>query len=123
MERLERTIQGHEKTGLHGIRELVSIGAMIVSFGNRATSDLFHGILSKQVRQLPHQITKSARYKLDILNAAQSLEDLQSPPDNRLEILRGSFSGFHSIRINNQWRIVFKWRASNAIKVQIVDYH
>ena len=96
---------------------------MIASFGNRATSDLFHGVSSSRVRRLPNQIKESALYKLDLLNAARSLEDLQSPPGNRLEALKGDFAGFHSIRINNQWRIVFKWKASNAHDVQIVDYH
>ncbi|MCW8795755.1 MAG: type II toxin-antitoxin system RelE/ParE family toxin [Chlorobium sp.] len=96
---------------------------MIASFGNRATSDLFHGVSNSRVRRLPNQIKESALYKLDVLNAARSLEDLQSPPGNRLEALKGGFAGFHSIRINNQWRIVFKWKASNAHDVQIVDYH
>lgn len=96
---------------------------MIASFGNRATSDLFHGISNSRVRRLPNQIKESALYKLDVLNAARSLEDLQSPPGNRLEALKGDFAGFHSIRINDQWRIVFKWKASNAHDVQIVDYH
>ena len=96
---------------------------MIISFGNRASSDLYHGISSSRVRRLPSQIIESALYKLDILNAAQSLEDLRSPPGNRLEALKGDFKGFHSIRINVQWRIVFRWQSSNAHEVQIVDYH
>lgn len=58
-----------------------------------------------------------------MLNAAQSLEDLKSPPGNKLEALKGDLAGFHSIRINNQWRILFKWQASNAHDVQVVDYH
>jgi len=62
-------------------------------------------------------------YKLDILNAARSLDDLRSPPGNRLEILKGDFAGLHSIRINQQWRIVFRWQDSNAHEVSIVDYH
>ncbi|MES9904365.1 MAG: type II toxin-antitoxin system RelE/ParE family toxin [Sedimenticola sp.] len=96
---------------------------MIASFGNRATSDLFHGISSSRVRRLPTQIRESALYKLDVLNAAQSLDDLKSPPGNRLEALKGDFIGFHSIRINSQWRIVFRWNASNAHNVQVIDYH
>ncbi len=96
---------------------------MIASFGNRATADLFHGISSSPARHLPNQIKESALYKLDVLNAAQSLEDLKSPPGNRLETLKGNFAGFHSMRINNQWRIVFKWQASNAHDVQFTDYH
>jgi toxin HigB-1 len=96
---------------------------MIVSFGNRATSDLFHGVSSSRARRIPNQIIEVALYKLDILNAAQSLNDLRSPPGNRFELLRGDFVGFHSIRINNQWRIVFRWQDSGAHDVQIVDYH
>jgi proteic killer suppression protein len=96
---------------------------MIVSFGNRATSDLFHGVSSSRVRRLPNQIKELALFKLDVLNAAQSLEDLKSPPGNRLEVLKGDFAGFHSIRINNQWRIVFRWQNASAYDVQIIDYH
>ena len=96
---------------------------MIVSFGDRASSDLYHGISSARVRRLPTQIRESAIYKLDILNAAQTLEDLRSPPGNRLEILRGDYHGLHSIRINSQWRIIFRWHASNAHDVKVIDYH
>jgi len=96
---------------------------MIRSFGNKATSDLFHGISSSRVKRLPTQIIESAQYKLDLLNAAHSLEDLKSPPGNRLELLRGEFKGYHSMRINKQWRVVFKWQSSNAHNVQIIDYH
>ncbi|MBA2483646.1 MAG: type II toxin-antitoxin system RelE/ParE family toxin [Nitrosomonas sp.] len=96
---------------------------MIASFGNRATSDLYHGISSSHVRRLPLQIIESAIYKLDILNAAQLLDDFRSPPGNRLEALKGDFKGFHSIRINAQWRIVFRWQSSDAYDVQVIDYH
>ena len=96
---------------------------MIVSFGDRTTSDLYHGISSSRIRRLPSQILESALYKLDLLNAAQSLDDLRSPPGNKLESLKGDFAGFHSIRINSQWRIVFRWQASNAHDVRVIDYH
>lgn len=62
-------------------------------------------------------------YKLDVLNAAESLDDLRSPPGNRLEALSGDYAGYHSIRINAQWRIVFQWQGSNAHKVAVVNYH
>jgi len=78
---------------------------MILSFGNRATEELFHGISSARVRRLPSQIKESAIYKLDVINAAQSLQDLKFPPGNRLEALKGYLAGSHSVRINNQWRI------------------
>ena len=96
---------------------------MIVSFNDRATADLFHGVSSRHARSLPTQIKEAALYKLDVLNAAQSLKDLRSPPGNRLEALKGDFLGFHSIRINSQWRIIFHWADGNALDVQIVDYH
>ncbi|MCP5417695.1 MAG: type II toxin-antitoxin system RelE/ParE family toxin [Chromatiaceae bacterium] len=96
---------------------------MIVSFGNRVTSDLFHGISNSRVKRLPPQIIETALYKLDALNAAESLDDLRSPPGNRLEAMKGDFKGFHSIRINAQWRIIFRWQESNAFEVQIIDYH
>ena len=96
---------------------------MIKSFGDKSTSDLFHGKSSSKVRKLPTQILDSAIYKLDILNAATSLDDLRSPPGNRLEVLRGDHKGYHSIRINAQWRIIFRWQDSSAFDVAIVDYH
>jgi proteic killer suppression protein len=96
---------------------------MIITFGHRATSDLYHGIASSRARKIPVQIKEMALYKLDVLNAAESLEDLKSPPGNRLEALKGDFSGFHSIRINDQWRIVSRWQDSGAHDVQIIDYH
>ena len=96
---------------------------MITSFGDRTTSDLYHGASNSRVRRLPSQVLESALYKLDVINAAQSLDDLRSPPGNKLEMLKGELKGFHSIRINSQWRIIFRWQASNASDVKIVDYH
>ena len=64
-----------------------------------------------------------ARRKLDMLHYAAALRDLRSPPGNRLEALRGNLAGFHSIRINQQWRIVFEWTDAGAERVQIMDYH
>ncbi|WP_328983532.1 type II toxin-antitoxin system RelE/ParE family toxin [Thiorhodovibrio winogradskyi] len=84
---------------------------------------MFHGVTSARVRCLPPQIKGTALYKLDILNAAQSLEDLMSPPGNRLEALKGHFSGLYSIRINNQWRIAFRWIEPSAHEIKIIDYH
>lgn len=96
---------------------------MIASFGDRATSDLFHGVSSAKVCRLPSQIIDSTLFKLDLLNGAVSLDDLRSPPGNRLEALKGDYAGFHSIRIDAQWRIVFRWKDSNAHDVSVVDYH
>ena len=96
---------------------------MIISFGDRGTYDLFHGISSRYVRKIPNQIHEQALYKLDVINAAQILDDLKLPPGNRLEPLRGNLTGFHSIRINSQWRVVFRWTENGAHDVQILDYH
>jgi toxin HigB-1 len=96
---------------------------MITSFGDKGTSDPFHGIPSRYARKLPGQIHELALYKLDVLNAAQALDDLRSPPGNRLETLKGELKGFYSIRINSQWRIIFRWVESSATDVQILDYH
>jgi toxin HigB-1 len=96
---------------------------MIKSFNDKATHDLFHGLSSAKVRKLPTQVKELAIYKLDILNAATSLDDLRSPPGNRLEPLHGDLQGFHSIRINIQWRVIFRWLDGQAHDVQIIDYH
>ncbi len=96
---------------------------MVVSFGDRATEDLFHGRRSKHVRRLPPDIVSVALRKLDMLNAARSLQDLMCPPGNRLEALRGDLRGHHSIRINDQWRVVFRWLSGDAHDVRITDYH
>ncbi len=96
---------------------------MIGSFGDDATADVFHGRRSRHVRRLPPDVARVAVRKLDLINAAQALLDLRSPPGSRLELLRGDWSGFHSIRVNDQWRIVFRWSDRQAHDVQLVDYH
>jgi len=75
------------------------------------------------VRAFPKDVLARAARKLDMLNAAHALQDLRSPPGNRLEVLRGDLAGFHSIRVNEQWRIVFQWREGAAHQVQLLDYH
>jgi toxin HigB-1 len=96
---------------------------VIQSFKNEATADIYNGISSKQARRIPQNIWGVARRKLDMVQAAHELKDLTAPPANRLEALRGGLSGFHSIRVNDQFRIVFRWRDGNAYDVEIVDYH
>ena len=93
---------------------------MIRSFRCKETEKLFGRVFS---RKLPHDVQKVARRKLEILDAAETLEDLRIPPANRLEKLHGKRAGQHSIRINDQWRLWFVWRESNAYDVEIVDYH
>ena len=96
---------------------------MIVSFGNHATEDLYHGRPSRYARRFPATIVRTALRKLDVLNAAYRLEDLREPPGNQLEALKGNLAGFHSIRINDQWRVIFRWAGNNASDVSVTDYH
>ncbi len=93
---------------------------MIKSFGDKETEKTWNGIFSKK---LPSDIQSIARRKLRMINNAQDINDLRVPPGNRLEKLKGDLSDFYSIRINNQWRIIFKWIGSDAYEVQIIDYH
>lgn len=96
---------------------------MIQTFGDKRTEDLFQGISSRETRKFPADLIKVAVRKLDMLNAAYQLEDLRSPPGNRLESLKGDLKGFYSIRINDQWQIIFQWQNGNVLAVKIVDYH
>jgi proteic killer suppression protein len=96
---------------------------MIVSFGDKATAALYHGERGKAIRRFPPDVRRVAVRKLDVLNGAPELEDLRSPPGNRLEALRGDLRGFHSIRVNDQWRVVFRWVDGDAHDVSVVDYH
>jgi len=93
---------------------------MIRSFRCKETEKLFGRVFS---RKLPHDVQRVARRKLEILDAAETVEDLRIPPANRLEKLHGKRAGQLSIRINDQWRLCFVWRENNAYDVQIVDYH
>ena len=81
----------------------------IRSFRDAATEDLFHGRKTSRVRRFPPDLTRIALRKLDVLNGANRLKDLRSPPANRLEALKGDLAGFHSIRVNDQWRLIFRW--------------
>jgi proteic killer suppression protein len=94
--------------------------AVIKSFGDKRTAAIFAGYA---VRDLPPPIQRRARAKLLMLDAAKQVDDLRVPPGNRLEALRGNRKGQISIRINNQWRICFRWRDGEAWDVTIVDYH
>jgi toxin HigB-1 len=92
---------------------------MIRSFAARETERLFNHQFSQK---LPHNIQRRARIKLEILDAAERLEDLQIPPSNCLEKLSGDRDGQYSVRINDQWRICFEWDDGDAYAVEIVDY-
>jgi len=93
---------------------------MIESFACKETEKIFRGFVS---RKLPRDIQRTARRKLLYLHDAKDLNDLLAPPGNRLEKLRGNRAGQYSIRINEQWRICFRWQNGYAFDVEIVDYH
>ena len=96
---------------------------MIVSFGDRATEDLYHGRPTSRARRFPQDVVGLALVKLDMLNGSAAVLDLRSPPGNRLEALKGDLKGLHSIRVNDQWRLVFRWEGNNALDVRLMDYH
>lgn len=93
---------------------------MIRSFGTKQTEKIWNG---QFVSGLPLNIQETGRRKLRMLNNSTNLIDLRIPPSNRLEKLGGNLRGYHSIRINDQWRIIFKWHNGNSDEVQIIDYH
>lgn len=96
---------------------------MIKSFGTKGTEDIYHGISSREARKIPQDLGRAARRKLDMLNASVELKDLQAPPGNRLEALKGDLKGKYSIRINDQYRAIFVFKDGNAYEVEITDYH
>lgn len=96
---------------------------MIASFGDPATEALYHGWKTGSTRRLPRNVLQAATRKLDMLHAAQRLGDLRVPPGNRLKALSGDLDGLHSIRINAQWRIVFRWTPAGPAEVRITDDH
>lgn len=96
---------------------------MIVSFADRATEALYHGTTTGPAKRIPAQIRAVVLRKLDMLNAAHELTDLRVPPGNRLEALQGDLRGLHSIRVNAQWRVVFRWTPAGPSHVRVVDYH
>jgi proteic killer suppression protein len=93
---------------------------MIISFNDKETRKIWEG---ERIKGLSTEIQEIARRKLRMLNNSQNINDLMIPPSNRLEKLKGNLKDYYSIRINDQWRIVFKWNNGNAEQVQVVDYH
>jgi proteic killer suppression protein len=93
---------------------------MIISFGSKETEKIWNGY---RVKNLPNDIQQTVRRKLRMLNNSQNLLDLRIPPSNKMEKLSGKMKDFYSIRINDQWRIVFKWEDGNTMEVTITDYH
>ncbi len=93
---------------------------MIKEFGDKESEKIWTGIRSKK---LPNEIQNVARRKLRMINNSQGINDLRIPPANRLEKMKGNMKEYHSIRINNQWRIIIRWINNDAYDVKIVDYH
>jgi proteic killer suppression protein len=93
---------------------------MIQTFGSKETEKIWNGIYSKK---LPVEIQHISRRKLRMLNNSLNLNDLIIPPSNSLEKLKGDLKDFHSIRINHQWRIIFRWDNGHSYSVEIIDYH
>lgn len=96
---------------------------MIRSFGDKGTENLFHGTRSKETLKYPGDVVRVAIRKLDVLNGANELRDLAAPPGNRFKALGGDLKGFQSIRVNNQWRIIFKWEPKGPGDARLTDYH
>ncbi|MBR9831344.1 plasmid maintenance system killer family protein [bacterium] len=93
---------------------------MILSFGSKETEKIWNG---ERVKKLPLEIQNIGRRKLRMLNNSQDIKDLRVPPSNRLEKKKGNLKEYYAIRINDQWRIIFKWNNGNASDVEIIDYH
>lgn len=96
---------------------------MIVSFGDKTTEDVYHGRPTRRALRFPRGVLPAALRKLDMVNSAAKLDDLRSPPGNRLEALSSDLKGRHSIRVNDQWRVVFRWEGNDAHDVTLADYH
>ena len=96
---------------------------MIASFGDKVTEAIFHGTQFRLIKRFPADVRDRAIRKLDMLNAARNVADLLLTPGNRLEELKGDLTGFHSIRVNDQWRLVFRWEEAHAYQVRLIDYH
>lgn len=102
---------------------IVLYKGMIISIRDKLTQDIFDGVLSKQSRKLDKKLHSKARRLLDQINAAPNVDVLRVPPGNRLEKLTGHLKGYWSVRINDQWRIIFQWINHEAHDVCIIDYH
>jgi proteic killer suppression protein len=96
---------------------------VISSFSNKLAEHLFDDLTTKETRRLPAELRRAARRKLLYLHDAAELADMKVPPGNRLEALAGDRKGFSSVRINQQWRLTFRWQNGNAYDVAVEDYH
>jgi proteic killer suppression protein len=96
---------------------------MIQSFADQATADIFRERNTRDARRIPKDLWRVAQRKLKMLDVAVRIDDLESPPGNRLERLRGRLTGRYSIRVNDQYRLTFRWEGGHAFEVAVEDYH
>lgn len=96
---------------------------MILNFQDKLTEDIFNGVQNSKTRKIDFRLLSKIQRKLDMINAAAYLEDLKYPTGNRLEKLSGNLKEYYSIRVTNQWRIIFRWNNDSAINVRLIDYH
>jgi proteic killer suppression protein len=96
---------------------------VIADFGDQATEDIYHDFNSARTRRFSEEVRRATRRKLMLIAAATTVQDLRVPPGNRLEQLRGDMAGRWSVRVNDQWRIVFRWADGTASDVRLTDYH
>ncbi len=96
---------------------------MLRNFSSKTAQDIYDGVKSRYARKIPVDLHPKAQRLLDQVNAAVVVETLKAPPGNRLERLKGKLEGFWGLRINDQWRIIFRWEEGDAVDVDIVDYH
>ena len=96
---------------------------MIQSFANKAAADIFRERNSKDARQIPKALWRVVQRKLKMLDVAARVDDLESPPGNRLQPLKGQMRGRYSIGVNDQYRVTFRWENGHAFEVAVEDYH
>jgi len=96
---------------------------MIISFKHKFTKNLFEDKETRETLRLPPSLRRAARRKILYLHDAAELNDLRAPPGNRLEQLQGDLRGYFSIRVNDQWRLIFRWHEGNVTDLELIDYH
>jgi toxin HigB-1 len=96
---------------------------VIRTFADETTRDIWNGVYSKAARRIPRQLWPNVRGKLDQIDAVTKLDDLKVPPGNRLHTLGANLSGFHAVRVNDRYRIVFRFEGGDAFDVRCTDYH
>ena len=102
---------------------MLQCGAVVRSLADDTTRDIWNGVNSKAARRIPRELWATVRRKLDQIDAVARIDDLRVPPGNRLHVLGGSLRGFHGVRVNDQYRIVFRFEGADAYEVRCTDYH